>query len=270
MELTFLGTAAAEGYPGLFCDCVHCLRARALKGRDLRRRSALLVDSDMLVDFGPDILAASLGLGLRLSGVSALLLTHSHRDHLCLDNFTYRQPAFRGTDLPTLHVYASSGVIAEVSRHLATLQDCEVEVHAVRAGERFTAGRYWAQAFPATHAPETDPLFYAIGEDEKSFLYVSDTGPLMPEAWEILHGLTADLVIMELTMGGEERSSTHLGLSAYQDIRRKMREDGVVKADARFIAHHLAHHYSPSYGEWSAELESLGICLAYDGMKLRL
>mgnify|MGYP002683362279 CR=1 FL=1 len=41
MRLFFLGTAAAEGYPAIFCDCANCEEARAQGGRSLRRRFGL-------------------------------------------------------------------------------------------------------------------------------------------------------------------------------------------------------------------------------------
>src|ERR1700680_3510978 len=60
MKLRFLGTAASEGYPDAFCDCANCRRAREVRGRSLRRRSAALVNDDLLIDFGPDLMAAAL------------------------------------------------------------------------------------------------------------------------------------------------------------------------------------------------------------------
>jgi hypothetical protein len=58
MELTFLGTAASEGYPDAFCGCANCERARALGGCNLRKRSAALPDGTLLLDLGPDVMAA--------------------------------------------------------------------------------------------------------------------------------------------------------------------------------------------------------------------
>jgi phosphoribosyl 1,2-cyclic phosphate phosphodiesterase len=50
MKLLFLGTAAAEGFPGLFCNCASCREARALGGKNLRMRSSLLINEDLLID----------------------------------------------------------------------------------------------------------------------------------------------------------------------------------------------------------------------------
>ena len=54
MMLTFLGTAAANAYPEAFCQCDNCEQARALGGPSLRKRSAALINDDLLIDLGPE------------------------------------------------------------------------------------------------------------------------------------------------------------------------------------------------------------------------
>ena len=38
MKIRFLGTAAAEGWPAVFCACESCKRAERLGGKDIRTR----------------------------------------------------------------------------------------------------------------------------------------------------------------------------------------------------------------------------------------
>ena len=52
MKLTYLGTAAAEGWPAAFCNCDGCRAARRLGGRNIRTRSQALVDDALLLDNG--------------------------------------------------------------------------------------------------------------------------------------------------------------------------------------------------------------------------
>ena len=47
MIFQYLGTAAAEGWPGLFCDCQACEKARAKGGRNIRTRSQAIVDGGL-------------------------------------------------------------------------------------------------------------------------------------------------------------------------------------------------------------------------------
>lgn len=50
MKLTFLGTGAGEGYPGLWCKCPHCDYARKHGGKNIRANSCAVIDEDMLLD----------------------------------------------------------------------------------------------------------------------------------------------------------------------------------------------------------------------------
>ncbi|MBR7098190.1 MAG: hypothetical protein IKC59_02145 [Clostridia bacterium] len=54
MKLQFLGTAAAEGIPSLFCHCETCKKARERGGRELRSRSQAIVNDRLLIDFPCD------------------------------------------------------------------------------------------------------------------------------------------------------------------------------------------------------------------------
>ncbi|MBQ5791771.1 MAG: hypothetical protein IIW19_03595, partial [Clostridia bacterium] len=64
MKLTYLGTAAAEGVPALFCDCPTCRYSRKHGGRNVRTRSQALIDDALLIDMGPDALMHALNFGL--------------------------------------------------------------------------------------------------------------------------------------------------------------------------------------------------------------
>ena len=54
MKVVYLGTAAAEGIPGMFCVCETCRRAMERGGRNIMTRSQMLVNDDLLVDFSGD------------------------------------------------------------------------------------------------------------------------------------------------------------------------------------------------------------------------
>ncbi|MBQ8533797.1 MAG: hypothetical protein IJ462_03090 [Clostridia bacterium] len=52
MKIKYLGTAAAEGIPALFCQCETCEKAR--KTGIIRSRAQAIIDDCILLDFGPD------------------------------------------------------------------------------------------------------------------------------------------------------------------------------------------------------------------------
>ena len=82
MKIQYLGTAAAEGYPALFCQCDSCERARELGGKDIRTRCQALVDDKILIDFPADTYMHALLHGFCLDKIETCLITHNHSDHL--------------------------------------------------------------------------------------------------------------------------------------------------------------------------------------------
>ena len=63
MKLQYLGTAAAEGIPGLFCQCPMCQYARKTMGKEYRARSGAVVNDRLMIDFPPDVYATCLRVG---------------------------------------------------------------------------------------------------------------------------------------------------------------------------------------------------------------
>ena len=50
MKIKYLGTAAAEGVPAIFCHCEVCKYAREHKGKDIRTRSQAMIDDSILLE----------------------------------------------------------------------------------------------------------------------------------------------------------------------------------------------------------------------------
>ena len=69
MVLQYLGTAAAEGIPALFCQCLVCRAAQKAGGREIRTRSGALIDGKLKLDFGPDSYVHMLRYGLDYTGL---------------------------------------------------------------------------------------------------------------------------------------------------------------------------------------------------------
>lgn len=111
MKIKYLGTAAAEGWPGLFCHCESCEKARKLGGKNLRTRSQVVIDDTLLVDFPPDTYAHVLYQDLDLKDIRTLIITHSHQDHFYpLDLAMRGVPYSYGTDDVKLSIYGNDKV----------------------------------------------------------------------------------------------------------------------------------------------------------------
>ena len=81
MKITFLGTGTSTGIPQIGCRCATCTSADP---RDNRMRASAIVTLDsganLLIDCGPDFRSQILRAGA--PPLEALLITHSHYDHV--------------------------------------------------------------------------------------------------------------------------------------------------------------------------------------------
>lgn len=280
MQITFLGTAAANAYPEAFCRCANCEEARALGGPSLRKRCAALIDDDLLIDLGPDVMTASALHGRPLTGVRYWLQTHAHADHLDTSLLLSRDPAWGVVGAPRLHFYASAATVERAAQLLArdfapaSLLDPEVserlnlEIHPIEALQRFTAGPYQVTAFPANHDPTVEPLLYAIEANGRGIFYGTDTAALPEETWQGFHRykLRFDVVILDHTYGPDEPGGDHLNARQFVEHIARMRDEGLLAADARAFATHLAHTGNPVHPEMVEVAARQGYEVAYDGL----
>lgn len=77
MNLKFLGTSSGESIPREGCDCAQC---RSKDSKDKRLRPSIIVDNDILIDGGPDILK-QLSKD-EIKNLRNVLITHDHYDHI--------------------------------------------------------------------------------------------------------------------------------------------------------------------------------------------
>lgn len=80
IRLTFLGTGTSQGVPIIGCDCAVCCSPDP---RDARLRTSAMVEVDdkrFIIDAGPDFRQQM--LRERVAHVTAILLTHKHKDHI--------------------------------------------------------------------------------------------------------------------------------------------------------------------------------------------
>ena len=280
MNITFLGTAAANAYPEAFCQCANCECARALGGPSLRKRSAALINDDLLIDLGPDVMTASFLHRRPLTKVCYCLQTHAHADHFDPSHFLSRSPGYGVVGAPRLHLYASPATGQQAAQLLArdcapaSLFDPEIgerlnlEIHLITALQSFTVGPYQVMAFPANHDPAVEPLLYAVTADGRTVFYGTDTATLLEDTWQAFHQhrLRFDVVILDHTYGPDQRGSDHLSAHQFIEHVARMREEGLLADQARLLATHIAHEGNPAHPQlvdWAAQH---GYEVAYDGL----
>lgn len=270
MKVHFLGTAAAEGFPGLFCRCVHCRRAAERGGRNIRTRSSVIIDDTLKIDFPPDTLLHVLRDRIDLGRVRDLFVTHTHLDHLRAEDLEMRLPVYaHGLDHP-LRIYGHDAVIRKCREAVGHPNPKYLEIRRIVPFQTVDTGEFRVTALPANHDPDETCLLYFIEKDGRSLFYGHDTG-LLPEAtWAWLGGRKIDLAILDCTNGNLPFTGSHLNIPAVLDIRDRMRGEGTLGPDSRVVVTHFSHNIGLLHEDLTAIFDSEGIEVAYDGFILNI
>ncbi len=276
MRLTYLGTAAAEGWPALFCRCEYCMKALAAGGRNLRSRSQAMVNDDLLIDFPADSFAHMQSNRLNFSAVQTLLITHSHLDHFAPTDLHLRNSAYYAHNLTSDHLdlYANERVLKMLE------SECRVRVeepnadgltaHLAVAYQPFRTGRYTVTPLPANHAEGENACNYLISDGERTLLYLHDTGMPKEEVYGYLrdNGIHADLVSYDCTYVALPSAGGHLGLDSCPVVRSRLEQIGVSGPDTVSVINHFSHNGKLIHDELVPVAEKLGFLTSYDGMVL--
>ena len=273
MKLQYFGTAAAEGWPALFCDCDACRRAKAAGGRNIRTRSQALIDDRLLIDYPADTYLHVLHYGLDLNRVDAVIVTHAHEDHFYPKELGNRRNGFAHLpeDAPrTLTVYGSEKIGKALASVIAGAPG-RIAFEQLEIGEASIIAGYSVTPLPADHNPASGPVIYLIGDGKSNLLYAHDTGYFPEETWRFLEtfgcGLTG--VSLDCTGGlGAQYRNGHMGTEACREVRDRLFRMGIVNEHTVFCLHHFSHNGKSTYDDLKAPAAELGFEVSYDGMTL--
>lgn len=251
--LIFLGTGTSTGVPQIRCSCPVCT---STDPRDKRLRASVLLQLDnkknLLIDCGPDFREQILRLGS--PDIDAVLLTHSHYDHVggmddlrpyCyehsgLDVFCSPDVAY---DLRTRMTYCFNALHPDrvPTFKIHELQDIP-----------FRICGHTIQPLKVMHG-ELPILGYRIGD----FAYITDCKTMPQDTLELLKGVRT-LVINALRI---KDHPTHMNLSDALDVINN------VKPHKAYLTH-LSHDMG-SHEEVSQKLPQ-GVEIAVDGMSIKI
>lgn len=273
MEIQYLGTAAAEGWPALFCDCEICHRAREEGGKELRTRTQSLIDGKILIDFPPDTYTHALRHSLNLGKVQHLLVTHSHMDHFFPVELIHRHEHFGHNAEGMLHVYGNEAVekgfydAVLIDRFKVHPLDDSVKFIRLEPFAEFDAGGYHIIPVPADHDKRETCLIYIIERDGKCLLYGHDTGMnLSEEAWECIYSRKYSLISMDATMGMRKTNGYHMGLEDDVEFVRRLEEKGCIDSGTVKVINHFSHNGGMTHGQLEQFAGEHGMIASYDGM----
>ena len=269
-----------------FCTCQVCTDARRVGGKNLRRRSSIIINDDLLVDIGPDIVTASFEYNLSLAGIGLCLQTHAHEDHLDTEFIISRHAEYGTVVSSDLLFVGSSESLRAVDAIVG--QRCDygsifdpntqaalrMNVLSVTPYEACTVGNYRVTGFPANHGTAKGSLLYSIEQGNHAVFYGTDTSVLSEEFWEhlLLHGTRYDLLVLDHTygIGFDSRSADHLGLRDFIAHADRFREAGLLKDNGIIYATHISHEGNLEHDELDEYAGKHGYRVAFDGLRLML
>ena len=269
MRMQILGTAAAEGWPGVFCGCETCARTRTAGGKNLRSRPSVQIDDIYKIDLSPDTYYHVVRFGLDLSKLAHLFFTHSHEDHFALDQLEYLgHPFAHNLKNKPLRIYGNAEVIRAIRSRYQDV-DLPIDLTKLEAFKPVPAGELTFIPITANHNPREQCLNYIVQSNGATVLYASDTGLYGDATMEFISQYEFCLLVVECTMGPVDApSDQHMAFSGVLELRDRLAKRGALAPEARWVITHFSHNVGLLHEELEAVAGPEGIEVAYDGMVL--
>ncbi len=260
MRLHVLGSGTSFGVPEIGCHCATCLSDDP---RDRRLRSSVWVEHEgvhLIVDTTPDFRQQC--LRAQVPRVDALLITHTHADHIFgMDDVRI----YNRLQHDAIPVYLPSQFAPHFSQLFGyTLHEAPAGLTRPRFSlreiglEPLVFGSLTVQPVVVQHGSE--PIAgYLFSSSAGRIAYLTDCKELPDETRAAVAG--AEVIILGALWKREWRHASHMNL-----------EEALVMAEelggGQTFLTHLTHHMG-CHRETSETLPD-GVALAWDGLELQL
>jgi len=225
MKLFFLGTGAADWV------------LKKEKGGEYRRFSSALIDDNLLIDPGPQVLEAMAEYGKDIKNIKYVIVTHKHSDHYNADT-------------------------------LKALQNSGAKLIDFKAGEERKLDDYTLSAYAANHGTVADAVHFIIEKNGKKLFYGLDSAWLLYDEVKAIKDKRIDLAVLDGTIGNQEgdyRIFEHNNLRMIREM--KLTLEPFV---ARFMISHMAYTLHQPHEELSKEMKGYNIEVAFDGLETEI
>lgn len=281
MKIQYLGTAAAERIPAIFCNCPTCKKALELGGKNIMTHSQVLLDDTLLIDFSSDTWQHFMALGRTVEAISHLLITHSHSDHFSMDELLFRSGGMaKDVTAETLHIYASCDVLKIIEDRLAKCTEKKLaqmqgrlEMHLL---EYFVPSKicgFTVTPLPATHAGEENAMIFLIEKDGKTLFYGNDTGIFTTRIDDYLvkNKKHVDLLSLDCTKGNQPFTyAHHMSMAEGRSIADRFFEKGILDEKSLLYYTHFSHNCMNVHDELEEIAKGYGFSITHDGFTVEI
>lgn len=250
LTVTILGSGGSPGVPMPACDCAVC---RSTAPEDQRTRCSALLSwqgREILIDPSTDLRQQA--LREKLMRIDAVLLTHTHADHLHgIDDL---RPFNRHSEGP-IPIYADPADIAHLHRVFPYIFDGRLEAgYRPQLVTRPIDGPFELFGLPLVPVPLMHGSGRSLGFRIGPFAYLTDCSAIPETSWPLLAGVEL-LVIDALRL---RPHITHFNIAQAIEAARAI---GARRTLLTHLNHEIDHH------RHSAGLPT-GFEFAVDGQQL--
>lgn len=280
MKIKILGTGAAEGVPAPFCKCRFCEYSRKHLDKELRKRSSVLVDDILLVDFGPDILWNSLAHKVEYCNIKYIIFSHSHFDHFCISSLLLASKKYRENKISVPIVLVGSEQLFQKLQNLMHVMEINgddfwsnYKFIIGRQGDKILLGNYTVEVISSTHSKTEECFLYLIEDKKNTFFYSTDTTIYNVEEIFGQYKGSIDLILSDCTYGIHSQNAfrnRHMGVNDNFEIWKEMYNRGLLKDTSKYILTHFSHDSMIPHRSMCDYTKKKNMEVAYDGMEIEL
>ena len=231
--------------------------------------SSMLVNGHILIDCGPTVLDVMNCYDVDPAGITDILLTHTHSDHLHPGNIMSIANG-RDASLGPLKFWGDPEALKKVP------DSDRIEKIPVEHGKSFQVHGLTMTGLAANHdvhGSKEQCLLYLIESATKRAFYATDTGWLPTTTWLHIERKQLDAIIWDATCGegkGDPRIFSHNDLTMIRHMNQTLMQRKVLKPDAKIILTHIADRLHPPHHVLEKKLIPEGLIPAYEGMSVVL
>lgn len=290
MKLTFLGTGTSHGVPVIACDCAVC---KSKDPHNKRTRSSVYIQTEdnkyILIDIGPDFHEQAIRENIR--ALDALLLTHSHADHLfgiddlrSFSSVMSQQPENPNNEKysrPPIPIYTNHTAAEHLkhsfgylfSNHVVGGGHAKIDLQEVEGGRVIQVGSVSATAIPLVHG-ELEATGWLLTEKTKegprSIAYLTDCNYISEESIKLIKNNCGHLVHLVIDGLRIKEHATHFSFLQALEAAEKIGGDHIW---ITHLTHNSSHDETAAYlQEHRAQFPGLAaaesVLPAYDGLVL--